>query len=103
MILLQKDFLLELLKTETVPVIGLLLFFLVISLFVCYKLYNQLNNERNTHQNDMAQLINEHKLEIQSLNDQYINALNENRDKLVQLIKSNEEYIKTVKYLIDGR
>ena len=103
MILLQKDILIELLKTESVPAIGVLLLFLAISLFSAYKLYEQIINIRDEHKREIAQIMQDHAKEVKLLHKYNVDAHKEFSDRLVDIIKMNNQTVSILKDMADRK
>jgi len=109
--IIQKDILIELLKTDSVSVIGVLLVVLFISWFIVYKLYININSIRDEHQHEIFQLMDQHKKEIASINDihqaeikrmndEYINALHDHQKNLQEVQSSYNDFINHFKTFI---
>ena len=99
--MISKDLLLELLKTESVTVIGVLLVILAVSFIVISILYKKMNALHKTHKEEIETLHKRYNGQIKAIQDEYIAALNNHSEKLENMILTNEKIVNNIKDVIN--
>jgi len=99
--MISKDILMELLKTESVTVIGVLLVMLAVSFIVISILYKKMNALHKTHKEEIEALHKTYNGQIKTIQDEYIAALNNHSEKLENMILTNEKIVKNIKDVIN--